>query len=106
MTTAEDVLAQAAQWRAAGEAVALATVTQTWGSSPRPVGSRMAVTSGGRMAGSVSGGCIEGAVAEAAQQTIRNGAPQVLEFGVTNERAWEVGLACGGRVTVFVEKLS
>ncbi len=86
--------------------MAVATVTETWGSSPRPAGSQMAVTASGRMAGSVSGGCIEGAVAEAAQQTIAAGAPQLLDFGVTNERAWEVGLACGGKVKVFVEKLS
>ena len=102
----EDVLAQAATWRAAGEQVAIATVTETWGSSPRPAGSQMAVTSSGKMAGSVSGGCIEGAVAEAAQRTMETGAPQLLDFGVTNERAWEVGLACGGKVKVFVEKLS
>ena len=104
--SAEDVLAVAADWREAGEQVALATVTETWGSSPRPAGSQMAVTASGRMAGSVSGGCIEGAVAEAALQTISSGAPQLLDFGVTNERAWEVGLACGGKVKVFVEKLS
>jgi xanthine dehydrogenase accessory factor len=103
---AEDVLSVAAAWRAAGEVVALATVTETWGSSPRPAGSRMAVTAGGKMAGSVSGGCIEGAVAEAALKTMTTGTPQLLEFGVTNERAWEVGLACGGRVRVFVEKLT
>jgi xanthine dehydrogenase accessory factor len=101
----EDVLATAAAWRQAGEQVALATVTETWGSSPRPAGSRMAVTASGRMAGSVSGGCIEGAVAEAAMHTIATGRPQLLDFGVTNERAWEVGLACGGKVKVFVEKL-
>jgi xanthine dehydrogenase accessory factor len=63
----------------------------------------MAVTATGRMAGSVSGGCIEGAVAEAAQKAIETGQPNLLDFGVTNERAWEVGLACGGRVKVFVE---
>ena len=103
---AEDVLSTAALWRAAGEQVALATVTETWGSSPRPAGSRMAVTASGRMAGSVSGGCIEGAVSDAAMKTIADGSPQLLEFGVTNERAWEVGLACGGRVKVFVEKLT
>jgi xanthine dehydrogenase accessory factor len=106
MGEAEDVLSVAAGWRAAGERVALATVTETWGSSPRPAGSRMAVTASGRMAGSVSGGCIEGAVADAAMQTMATGAPQLLEFGVTNERAWEVGLACGGRVKVFVENLA
>ncbi len=103
---AEDILSVAAQWRASGEQVAVATVTETWGSSPRPAGSRLAVTASGRMAGSVSGGCIEGAVAEAAQMTMQTGAPQLLDFGVTNERAWEVGLACGGRVKVFVEKLA
>jgi xanthine dehydrogenase accessory factor len=106
VTEAEDVLAVAAAWRAAGEQVAVATVTETWGSSPRPAGSQMAVTSSGRMAGSVSGGCIEGAVADAARQTIASGTPQLLDFGVTNERAWEVGLACGGKVKVFVERLA
>jgi xanthine/CO dehydrogenase XdhC/CoxF family maturation factor len=102
----EDVLSQAAQWRASGEEVALATVTETWGSSPRPTGSQMAVTRSGKMAGSVSGGCIEGAVADAAMLTLDSGAPQLLDFGVTNERAWEVGLACGGKVKVFVERLA
>jgi xanthine dehydrogenase accessory factor len=102
----EDILAVAAEWRAAGEQVALATVTETWGSSPRPAGSRMAVTASGKMAGSVSGGCIEGAVADAAAKTMQSGVPQLLDFGVTNERAWEVGLACGGKVKVFVEALA
>ena len=102
----EDVLSTAAGWRAAGEQVALATVTETWGSSPRPAGSQMAVTKSGRMAGSVSGGCIEGAVAEAAMKTLETGTPQLLDFGVTHERSWEVGLACGGRIQVFVEPLN
>jgi xanthine dehydrogenase accessory factor len=102
----EDVLGTAAAWRAAGETVALATVVETWGSSPRPAGSRMAITASGRMAGSVSGGCIEGAVADAAKQTMATGAPQLLDFGISDERAWEVGLACGGKLKVFVEKLS
>ncbi len=102
----EDVLALAAQWHAAGELVALATVTETWGSSPRPAGSQMAVTASGRMAGSVSGGCIEAAVAEAGMRTIASGQPQLLDFGVTDERAWEVGLACGGKMKVFVEPLA
>jgi xanthine dehydrogenase accessory factor len=101
----EDILGIAAAWRAAGETVALATVVETWGSSPRPAGSRLAVTRSGRMAGSVSGGCIEGAVAEVAQRTMETGAPQLLDFGITDERAWEVGLACGGKLKVFVEKL-
>jgi xanthine dehydrogenase accessory factor len=101
-----DVLQQAAAWRAAGEQVALATVIETWGSSPRPVGSQLAVTQSGRIAGSVSGGCIESAVAEAAVNTLQTGKFDLLEFGVTNDRAWEVGLACGGQITVLVEPLA
>ena len=105
MIEAEDVLTTARGWLAEGETVALATVTETWGSSPRPPGSQMAVTASGRMAGSVSGGCIEGAVADVAQRTMQDGAPQLLDFGVTDEQAWEVGLACGGTLKVFVERL-
>jgi xanthine dehydrogenase accessory factor len=101
----EDILATVASWVAAGESVALATVVDTWGSSPRPSGSRLAVTASGKLAGSVSGGCIEGAVADAAKQTMATGTPQLLDFGISDERAWEVGLACGGKLTVFVEKL-
>ena len=104
-TETEDILSVAAGWVAAGEHVALATVVETWGSSPRPPGSRLAVTASGKLAGSVSGGCIEGAVADAAKQTMRTGTPQLLDFGISDERAWEVGLACGGRVKVFVERL-
>ena len=103
---AQDILSVASGWRAAGEKVAIATVTETWGSSPRPAGSQLAVTVSGKMAGSVSGGCIEGAVAEAAMKTIASGVPQLLDFGITNERAWEVGLACGGKLKVFVEALA
>jgi xanthine/CO dehydrogenase XdhC/CoxF family maturation factor len=102
----EDVLSTAAGWAAGGETVAIATVVDTWGSSPRPAGSRLAVTKSGRMAGSVSGGCIEGAVAEAAQRTMATGAPQLLDYGISDERAWEVGLACGGKLQVFLEKLA
>ncbi|WP_019016437.1 XdhC family protein [Elioraea tepidiphila] len=104
-TDAEDILSTAGHWVAEGETVALATVVETWGSSPRPAGSRLAVSASGKMAGSVSGGCIEGAVADAAKEVMASGTPRVLTFGVTNERAWEVGLACGGTVSVFVEKL-
>jgi xanthine/CO dehydrogenase XdhC/CoxF family maturation factor len=100
---ADDVLAQAAAWRAAGKGVALATVVTTWGSSPRPVGSQLAVDEAGAMVGSVSGGCIEGAVVIEAQDAIRDGKPRLLDYGVTNEQAWEVGLACGGKVQVYVE---
>jgi xanthine dehydrogenase accessory factor len=103
--TTEDILAIAAAWHAAGEPTALATVVDTWGSAPRPRGSRMALTAGGRIAGSVSGGCVESAVADAARATFATGIPQLLEFGVTNERAWEVGLPCGGKLTVFLERI-
>ncbi len=106
MTDSEDILTVAAGWHQAGELVAIATVTETWGSSPRPAGSRMAITHSGRIAGSVSGGCIEGAVADVAQQVMQTGKPKLLDFGVTNEMAWEVGLACGGKVKVFVEPVA
>jgi xanthine/CO dehydrogenase XdhC/CoxF family maturation factor len=106
MSDQEDILATAAAWLAEGETVALATVVETWGSSPRPPGSRLAVTASGRLAGSVSGGCIEGAVAEMAQRTMETGTPQLLDFGISDERAWEVGLACGGKLKVFVEKVA
>jgi xanthine dehydrogenase accessory factor len=101
-----DMLALAAAWKSAGEDVAIATVTETWGSSPRPTGSQLIVTKSGKLEGSISGGCIEGAVAEAALTTIATGVPQLLDFGVSNEQAWEVGLACGGKVKVFVERLA
>lgn len=101
----DDVFGQAAAWRRNGEGVALATVVTTWGSSPRPVGSQLAITKSGQFAGSVSGGCIEGAVIKEAMDVIASGQPRLLDFGVTNEQAWEVGLACGGKVQVFVERL-
>jgi xanthine/CO dehydrogenase XdhC/CoxF family maturation factor len=102
----DDVLEQAARWREGGHAVALATVVATWGSSPRQPGSQLAVRDDGAMVGSVSGGCIEGAVVDEALAAIADGRPRLLEFGVTNEMAWEVGLACGGRVEVFVEAIA
>ena len=105
MTASDDVLAQAARWRDEGRAVALATVVATWGSSPRPVGSQLVVDDRGTMLGSVSGGCIEGAVVHEAREVMTTGAPKVLEYGVTDETAWEVGLACGGTVRVFVERV-
>jgi len=99
----DDVLEQAARWRAGGRTVALATVVRTWGSSPRPAGSQLAVSNEGAFVGSVSGGCIEGAVIHEAIAVMGDGMPRLLEFGVTSEMAWEVGLACGGQVQVFVE---
>jgi xanthine/CO dehydrogenase XdhC/CoxF family maturation factor len=101
----DDILEQAAAWRAGGSGVALATVVATWGSSPRPVGSLLAVDAAGKFVGSVSGGCIEGAVIKEALDAIATGRPRTLDFGVTNEQAWDVGLACGGKVQVFVERL-
>ena len=101
----DDILEQAAGWRAEGRKVALATVVATWGSSPRPVGSQLAVDDGGSMIGSVSGGCIEGAVVDEARKTMEDGEPRLISFGVSNEMAWEVGLACGGRVQVYVEAM-
>ncbi len=106
MTDTEQILTTAAQWHRGGRGVALATVVTTWGSSPRPVGSKLAVDDAGNMIGSVSGGCVEGAVVETALEIIRSGKPRLLEFGITDEQAWEVGLACGGRVQIFVERLS
>jgi xanthine dehydrogenase accessory factor len=104
-TLTDDVLQLAADWHRAGEPTAIATVVETWGSAPRPRGSRMVLTASGRMAGSVSGGCVEAAVADAAARIFTDGVPQVLEFGISNERAWEVGLACGGKLTIFVERV-
>ncbi len=101
-----DVLAQAARWSEAGEEVALATVVRTWGSAPRKAGSHMALTAAGSFVGSVSGGCVENAVIHEAEEVLRTGRPKVLEYGVTDDQAWEVGLACGGTVVVFVERLS
>jgi xanthine dehydrogenase accessory factor len=97
------VVAQALAWRAGGRKVALATVARTWGSSPRPAGSKLAVNDASEFVGSVSGGCIEGAVIQDALEVMETGASRMLEFGVSDETAWQVGLACGGKVEVFVE---
>ena len=98
-----DVLATAQQWVEAGRKVALGTVIKTWGSAPRQAGSQIAVRDDGAFVGSVSGGCIEGAVIEAAQASMNDHTARTLEFGVSDETAWSVGLACGGRIEVFVE---
>jgi xanthine/CO dehydrogenase XdhC/CoxF family maturation factor len=102
----DNVLEQTAAWREEGKGVALATVVTTWGSSPRPVGSQLAADESGKFVGSVSGGCIEGAVVEQALAAIKDGDTRLLDFGVTNEQAWEIGLACGGKVQVFVERVA
>lgn len=101
----EALFAQIADWRAQGRGVALATVVRTWGSSPRPEGSHLAADERCEFIGSVSGGCIEAAVIDEAQRVIASGEPRLLEFGVSDEQAWEVGLACGGRIQVYVERV-
>ncbi len=99
----EELLERAVEWRKEGRKVAIATVVSTWGSSPRPAGSHLVVDDRGNMLGSVSGGCIEGAVVKEAMEVMQGAPPKLLEYGVTDEQAWEVGLACGGRVQVWVE---
>ena len=91
-----DIVANLVRWQEQGKAIALATVVQTWGSSPRGVGSKMAFTLDGNVIGSVSGGCVENAVIAAGTQSLKTNQPLLLHFGVTDETAWEVGLACGG----------
>jgi len=104
-TAAKDVLRTALTWHDAGKAVALATVVQTWGSSPRPIGSNLVIAADGAFEGSVSGGCVEGAVIHAAKEVIEDGKSRLLEFGVTDDEAWAVGLACGGQIEIFVERI-
>ena len=101
-----EVLSELDAWTRSGEEVALATVVDTWGSSPRPLGSKMVVTRSGKMAGSVSNGCIEGAVFEEAQKVLESGQPRIAAFGVADEAAFEVGLACGGHIEVFIQPLA
>ncbi|MGV7031923.1 XdhC family protein [Methylobacterium symbioticum] len=100
-----DILAAAETWRRAGRGVALATVIETWGSAPRPVGSHLVIDEAGSFLGSVSGGCVEGAVIADALDVIAEGKPRILEFGVADETAWRVGLSCGGRIRVYVERI-
>ncbi len=100
-----DLISTIDAWRARGDDVALATVVKTGGSTPRPIGAKMIVNSRGEFAGSVSGGCVEGAVIEEAQQVIKTGKPKLLKYGIADETAWDVGLSCGGMIQVFVEPL-
>lgn len=106
ISTDTDILATAEAWAKAGREVALATVIETWGSAPRPVGSHLVIDGEGNFQGSVSGGCVEGAVVEEAVEVIGNGAARTLEFGVADETAWKVGLSCGGRIRVYVERIT
>lgn len=104
-TSSDEVLDVAEAWAREGRLLALATVVKTWGSAPVPVGSQLVVDAAGKFSGSVSGGCIEGAVIEAAGEVIASGSPRLLKFGVSNDRAWEVGLSCGGEIEIYVERV-
>lgn len=101
----KEILDELDKWRARGDQVAVATVVKTIGSTPRPVGAKMVVNSRGEFAGSVSGGCVEGAVIDEALRVIKSGEPKLLHFGISDETAWDVGLSCGGTIEVFVEKV-
>ncbi len=101
----DDILQTAEAWRKSGHGVALATVMETWGSAPRPAGSHLVINDDGTFLGSVSGGCVEGAVVTEALDVIDSGKSKMLEFGVADETAWKVGLSCGGTIRVLVEKV-
>jgi len=103
----EKILEEANDWISANQKVVLATVIQTWGSSPRPTGSRMIINEKGDFSGSVSGGCVESAVVRESMSLIKDNKPfKKLEFKVSNESAWEIGLACGGEIAVYLEQFS
>ena len=100
-----DELTIAEEWMKSGREVAIATVVSTWGSAPRPSGSHLVIDVEGNFEGSVSGGCVEGAVVSEAMEVLESGEPKMLEFGVADETAWEVGLSCGGNIRVYVERI-
>ncbi|MBJ6133936.1 XdhC family protein [Ochrobactrum sp. Q0168] len=102
---ASDPLAVALNWRQGGKGVAIATVIETWGSAPRATGSHLVIDERGHFEGSVSGGCVEGTVIEEALETIASGRSKLLEFSVADETAWRVGLSCGGKISVYVERV-
>ena len=106
MSAADDVFEAAHTWLSSGRKVAIATVVETWGSAPRPAGSAMAIADDGAFVGSISGGCVEGAVIEAAAETLRTGEARELKFGIADANAWSVGLACGGQIRVYVEPIA
>ncbi len=101
--SADDIIGQCLAWQDEGLSVALATVIETWGSAPRPVGSQLGINENGDFVGSVSGGCIEGAVVEEALDAMETGQAKLLDYGVSNTKAWEVGLACGGKIQIYVD---
>ena len=100
----QEVLSEIGVWRERGDRIALATVIAVQRSAPRPPGAKMAVNERGEVWGAVSGGCVEGAVVEAAAEILRGGEPRLLHFGIADAEAWDVGLPCGGEVDVFVEE--
>jgi xanthine/CO dehydrogenase XdhC/CoxF family maturation factor len=100
-----DLISTIDAWRARGDGVALATVVKTGGSTPRPLGAKMIVNSRGEFAGSVSGGCVEGAVIDEARRVLKTGMPKLIKYGIADETAWDVGLSCGGMIQVFVEQV-
>ena len=100
----KDVLEEVDAWTARGDAIALATVIGVKRSAPRPPGAKMAINETGEIAGAVSGGCVEGAVVEVAEQVLQTGVPQLLHVGIADEEAWDVGLPCGGEIDVWVER--
>lgn len=102
----KDILPDVERWRARGDDVAIATVVRVYGSAPRPLGAKLAVSSRGEMVGSVSGGCVENAVYEEAREAMQTGRGKLLTFGISDEMAFDVGLACGGTIDVFVEPLN
>ena len=101
----KEVVPDIERWRGRGERFALATVVATRRSAPRPVGSKLAVSESGELAGSVSGGCVESDVYECARKVLETGEPQLVSYGIADEEAWSVGLPCGGEIDVFVERL-
>ena len=105
LATDDDILREAQIWKEDGRAVAIATVVETWGSAPRPVGSHLVIDGDGLFLGSVSGGCVETDVVTEAMDVIGTGTPRLLEFGVADDVAWKVGLSCGGRIRIYVERI-
>lgn len=100
-----ELVEQIDTWRADGEEIALATVVSAAGSTPRPVGAKLIVSGSGKMHGSVSGGCVEGSVIEHALDVLKKGEPRLIEYGISDDMAWDVGLSCGGQIEVFIEPL-
>jgi xanthine dehydrogenase accessory factor len=101
----DEILRAAAEWHRQGGRVAIATVVETWGSAPRPVGSQLVVDADGRFLGSISGGCVEADIITDALDVIADGKPRLREFGVSDESAWRAGLSCGGRIKIYVERV-